>query len=171
MGQAAQPGATGAGGQRSIGSLPAHLPTYQAGAPHTHGAPTRSAKESPGERERAEALSHFNRTRRRVRRVRGNFFAGELAPRRRNCFLAVSAPGNAKHFSGNCVGVEVCRGSLLPRHLIIALSLSCPRSPSVPRADPDRHGRSGRSWRSGRIWACAGPAARLSPPGAGRTRG
>ena len=52
-------------------------------------------------REGPQALSCFIRTRRRVRRVRGNFFVGELSPRRRNCFLAVSAPGNAQHFSGN----------------------------------------------------------------------
>ena len=66
-----------------------------------------------GELEGAAALSSFNRIRRRVRRIRGNFFVGELAPRRRNCFLAVSAPGNAKHFSGNCEGVEVA-GELAP---------------------------------------------------------
>ena len=39
-------------------------------------------------REGPQALSCFNRTRRRVRRVRGNIFGGELAPRRRNCFLS-----------------------------------------------------------------------------------
>ena len=34
-------------------------------------------------------------------------------PRRRNCFLAVPAPGNTQHFSGNCVGVAVA-GELAP---------------------------------------------------------
>ena len=70
-------------------------------------------------REGPQALSCFNRTRRRVRRVRGNFFRGELAPRRRSCFLAdsPSAPFGRRRI---CVGVEVCRGSLLPRHLEIA---------------------------------------------------
>ena len=67
----------------------------------------------PGELVRAAALSSFNRTRRRVRRIRGNVFRGELAPRRRNYFIAVSAPGNAQHFSGNCEGVEVA-GELAP---------------------------------------------------------
>ena len=42
---------------------------------------------NPGERERAAALSRFIRFRRRVRRKRSNFFGGEHAPRRRNCFL------------------------------------------------------------------------------------
>ena len=44
---------------------------------------------------------------------------GSLPPRRRNCFLAdsPSAPFGRRRI---CVGVEVCRGSLLPRHLEIA---------------------------------------------------
>ena len=42
--------------------------------------PPRRPVKNPGEPERAAALSRFNRIRRRVRRIRGNFFAGELAP-------------------------------------------------------------------------------------------
>ena len=77
-------------------------------------------------REGPQALSCFNRTRRRVRRVRGNFFVGELAPRRRNCFLAVSAPGNPKDFSGNCVGVAVA-GELAPPPPFIGYIVIAPR--------------------------------------------
>ena len=84
----------------------------KAAAPAIAGAEHRLSK-NQGELVRAAALSRFNRIRRRVRRIRGNFFGGELAPRRRNCFLAVSAPGNAQHFSGNCVGVAVA-GELAP---------------------------------------------------------
>ena len=95
----------------------AQLPAEAQGAGRQPGTFSRRLSKNPGDFERAAALSSFNRIRRRVRRIRGNFFGGELAPRRRNCFLAVSAPGNAKHFSGNCEGVEVWRGSLLPRPL------------------------------------------------------
>ena len=69
------------------------------------------------------ALSNFNRIRRRVRRIRGNFFAGELAPRRRNCFLTVSAPVNPKDFSGNCEGVEAA-GELAPPSTSLFYKLS-----------------------------------------------
>ena len=72
------------------------------------------ACQTPGESARGPAGPlALIRFRRRVRRKRGNFFAGELAPRRGNCLLAVSAPGNAQHFSGNCVGVAVA-GEILP---------------------------------------------------------
>ena len=52
------------------------------------------------------------RLRRRVRRKCGNFFVGELAPRRRNCFLAdsPSAPFGRRRI---CVGVAVA-GELAP---------------------------------------------------------
>ena len=46
------------------------------------------------------------------------FLRRGACPRRRNCFLAVSAPGNAQHFSGNWRGWQ-WRGSLLPRHIVI----------------------------------------------------
>ena len=78
-----------------------------------------SLPKNPGELVRAAALSSVNRIRRRVRRIRGNFFGGELAPRRRNCFLAVSAPGNAQHFSGNCEGWKSAGGACSPVHQLV----------------------------------------------------
>ena len=54
----------------------------------------RLAKNPRGERERAEALSRFNRPRRRVRRGRGDFCGGKSHFPEQNRFLAVSAPEN-----------------------------------------------------------------------------
>ena len=67
-----------------------------------------------GERERAEALSHFNRTRRRVRRGRAIFPAENLIFQRKNRFPAVSAPGNLSRFQRRLEGVAVA-GERLPR--------------------------------------------------------
>ena len=67
-----------------------------------------------GERERAVALSHFNRTRRRVRRGRAIFPAENLIFQRKNRFPAVSAPGNPLGFQRRLEGVAVA-GEILPR--------------------------------------------------------
>ena len=67
-----------------------------------------------GERERAAALSHINRTRRRVRRGRAIFSAENLIFQRKNRFPAVSAPGNPLGFQRRLEGVVVA-GERLPR--------------------------------------------------------
>ena len=71
----------------------------------------------PGEHERAKALSQKNRARRPVRRARVLIFApGNPISQSKNRFLAVSAPGNPKDFSGNCGGGGSGGGAELPRH-------------------------------------------------------
>ena len=77
-------------------------------------APGQTVEKPQGERERAEALSHFNRTRRRVRRGRAIFPAENLIFQRKNRFPAVSAPGNLSRFQRRLEGVAVA-GERLPR--------------------------------------------------------
>ena len=76
--------------------------------------PPQTVEKTQGERERAEALSHFNRTRRRVRRGRAIFPAENLIFQRKNRFPAVSAPGNPLGFQRRLEGVVVA-GERLPR--------------------------------------------------------
>ncbi len=65
----------------------------------------RSLQNPQGERERAAALSHKNCLRRPARRERVLIFAsGNPISQSKNRFLAVSAPGNPKDFSGNWRG-------------------------------------------------------------------
>ncbi len=65
---------------------------------------SQSAK-SPRRAREAEALSHINRSRRPARRERVLIFAsGNPISQSKNRFLAVSAPGNPKDFSGNWRG-------------------------------------------------------------------
>ena len=74
---------------------------------------SQTVEKPQGERERAEALSHFNRTRRRVRRGRAIFPAENLIFQRKNRFPAVSAPGNPLGFQRRLEGVVVA-GERLP---------------------------------------------------------
>ena len=69
--------------------------------------------ETPGERERAEALSHFNRTRRRVRRGRAIFAAENPFPEQKSIPCSLRAR-KSLDFSGDWWGWQ-WRGSLLPR--------------------------------------------------------
>ena len=84
----------------------------------------------PRDFESAAARSNYQRPRRRVSWGRSNFFGGELAPRRRNCFIAdsPSAPFGRRRI---CVGVAVA-GELAPPPPVIpvlrAAALSAPRS-------------------------------------------
>ena len=82
--------------------------------PRQKSATVSDCRKTPEELERAEALSNSNRTRRRVRRGRAIFAAGNPISQSKNRFLAVFAPGNLKDFSKNWRGWQ-WRGSLLPR--------------------------------------------------------
>ena len=69
----------------------AQLPAEAQGAGRQPGTFSRRLSKNPGDFERAAVLSSFNRIRRRVRRIRGNFFAGELAPPSASLFDKLSS--------------------------------------------------------------------------------
>ena len=93
----------------------AQLPAEAQGAGRQPGPFSRRLSKNPGDFERAAVLSSFNRIRRRVRRIRGNFFGGELVPPEKKLLPCSFRARKCEAFQRKLVGVEVCRGSLLPR--------------------------------------------------------
>ena len=122
---------------------------------------------SPGELVRAAALSSFNRIRRLVRRIRGNFFGGELAPGEEIASLRFPRP-EMRSISAETARGWKWRGSLLPRHQLVCghgsvtsfrhIGWATGRSPSRTRAGSCR-------------WSCTPRPRRRPSPSSSRAAG
>ena len=104
----------------------AQLPAEAQGAGRQPGTFSRRLSKNPGDFERAAVLSSFNRIRRRVRRIRGNFFVGELAPGKEIASLQFPRP------EMRSISAETGRGGSLPGELA---------PPSTSLFDKQREGR------------------------------
>ena len=98
----------------------AQLPAEAQGAGRQPGTFSRRLSKNPGDFERAAALSSFNRIRRRVRRIRGNFFGGELVPPEKKLLPCSFRARKCEAFQRKLVGVAVAGELAPPPHILTA---------------------------------------------------